>query len=452
MPWGAPVAVRLHEQAVFVACAAVVLLCFARPVLAAPTATRSEQQGLLVQIMAHPRDYQAVYAYVKVSEQLGDYEAAIGALERLLFYNQDMPRVKYELGTLYFRLQSFSVARRYFREALASPSIDATTRSRIDAYLPEVDKQLQPARTWIFLNGGVRYQSNASATPNGNQVMSGGVLQPLDLSQPHGSDVNSFEMVRFANDFGFGDQRQNTLETRLSGYLTQQRRLSELNVASVSGSIGPRILLEKIGQNSLTIKPYLTGALTSVGGAAPSANAGAGLALSAPLGNDVVVTPFAEWQSAWYGNGSNANATLGNADVINTGLSAAIHFSDAFQVNVKSGYHRGKAGSVYQSYDGYSAEIAFAMRFDPPTRKMPNKWTLGPYARVSSTSFDAPNPGIDPSHARSDTNWEAGVILDAPMTAHFGLNAAVSYARTSSNIPNYTYDNWSAIIGTTAHF
>ena len=45
--------------------------------------------------------YDLTYDLVRVSSRIGDYQAAIGALERLLFYNPDLARVRYELGSLY---------------------------------------------------------------------------------------------------------------------------------------------------------------------------------------------------------------------------------------------------------------------------------------------------------------------------------------------------------------
>ncbi len=434
---------------VFATCAA--LACTALPGLAAPS-TRAEQQALYAKTLANPSDYATVYAYVKVSEQLGDYEAAIGALERLLFYSQDLPRVKFEIGSLYFRLGSYHLAQRYFREALATPGIDAMTRARIEAYLPEAKKHLEPSAWWIYLNAGVRYQSNASATPESREIMSGGVLQPLDLSKPHGADWNAYQIAQFANDFGFGNQRENTLETRVSTYLSEQFRLTDLNVSMVNASIGPRFSLAPFGWTGASIKPYLVGGATSVDYDSPSTNAGAGVALTTPFGSKVMLTPSVQWQKAWYDNGSSATASLGDSDVVDTALAAAVKFNDTFQMNLKGGYNQGTADTDYQSYDGYTAEIAFALRFDPPSQKIPHKWTLGPFVRFSSTSFDAPNPNVDPTQARSDKHWTTGVIVDAPLTAHFGLNGAVTYARANSNIPNYSYDNWSAMLGTTARF
>ena len=73
-------------------------------------------------------NYELTFEYARVATANGDFEAAIGALERLLFYNPNLTRVKYELATLYFRMGSFEMAKRYFSDALKDPNLDPVTR------------------------------------------------------------------------------------------------------------------------------------------------------------------------------------------------------------------------------------------------------------------------------------------------------------------------------------
>jgi hypothetical protein len=60
----------------------------------------SEQDRLFQQMLRNPKNLDVTFAYVKVATDNGDYEAAIGALERVLFYQPGLARVKYELGSL----------------------------------------------------------------------------------------------------------------------------------------------------------------------------------------------------------------------------------------------------------------------------------------------------------------------------------------------------------------
>ncbi len=51
-----------------------------------------------------PSNLDATLQYAVSTKQTGDIEASIGALERLLFYDPNLSRVRFELGMLYFRL------------------------------------------------------------------------------------------------------------------------------------------------------------------------------------------------------------------------------------------------------------------------------------------------------------------------------------------------------------
>ncbi len=72
---------------------------------------------LLGKILNRPSDFDAAFSYATASIARKDYEAAIVALERLLYFNPNFGRVKYELGVLYFRLGSYAMAARYFQDA-----------------------------------------------------------------------------------------------------------------------------------------------------------------------------------------------------------------------------------------------------------------------------------------------------------------------------------------------
>ena len=123
-------------------------------------------------------------------------------------------RVKYELGSLYFRLGSYEMARRYFREALACPDIDPATKDRIEASLPDADKQMQQSRLSAFVQTGLRYQSNASYAPTSGTVRLGGQDLALLPSATRKSDTNWFALAGVSHDYDLDDQRGDTLETR----------------------------------------------------------------------------------------------------------------------------------------------------------------------------------------------------------------------------------------------
>ena len=142
------------------------------------------QQQLFERTIREPMNHELTFEYVRVAVGNGDFEAAIGALERLLFYNPHLTRVKYELGTLYFRMGSYEMAKRYFKEALDDPNLNPVTRERIETYLPDAEKQLQQSRFSGYFNTGVRYQSNPGFAPAGGAVLVADTVPPYQDSTP----------------------------------------------------------------------------------------------------------------------------------------------------------------------------------------------------------------------------------------------------------------------------
>jgi tetratricopeptide (TPR) repeat protein len=72
---------------------------------------RLDYETLFQQMYKSPSNLDVSFKFAEQAVARGDYEAAIGALERMLFFNPNLPRVKFELGVLYFNLGSFELAR-----------------------------------------------------------------------------------------------------------------------------------------------------------------------------------------------------------------------------------------------------------------------------------------------------------------------------------------------------
>ena len=87
-----------------------------------------------------------------MAAKLGDNEAAVSALERMLLFNPNLPRVQLELGALYFRMGSFEIARSYFEKAAAA-NPPPEVRGRIDSISREIARAERAAaahRLFLF--------------------------------------------------------------------------------------------------------------------------------------------------------------------------------------------------------------------------------------------------------------------------------------------------------------
>jgi tetratricopeptide (TPR) repeat protein len=418
----------------------------------------AEQARLADHIRQRPTDYDATYRYVLLSTELRDYEAAIGALERLLMFNPNLARAQKELGFLYARLGAHQTAAQHLRAALAAPGLDPIHKSLIEAQLPEIEKQTQPSRWYGRFQTGLRSQSNANYFPASGLFQLGGVgVGAIGASRQ--SDVNAFELVQIGHDYDFQNQRGDILETRASAYLTQQFRLDRYNVALFSGSFGPRFALAPELFPGVTIKPYVTGTVSALGHVNYLNAGGVGVSLRAPIGERLTIEPGFEWR-ALHVNSHGGNpfnffstlSTLATGDALTGSISAVLRATDDISLDGRVAYTRANAFTSSQSSNQLDARAMLRLEVDPPLQSIPRRWTIAPYARFVALNFDAPNPLVDPWRARRDAAWTYGVALEAPVTAWFGFSGHLEFARNDSNLSNFRTQNVSVAFGPVAKF
>ena len=75
--------------------------------------TQIERQRVFDSIIEDPTNLENLFNYANLSILVGDLEAAIGIFEQMLIYKPDLPRIKLELGVLYFRLGAYASAKIY---------------------------------------------------------------------------------------------------------------------------------------------------------------------------------------------------------------------------------------------------------------------------------------------------------------------------------------------------
>src|SRR5882757_2748740 len=121
----------------------------ARDIAQAPAAASSEVQkqydDAFKETMRKPADLDVLFHFATLAAQTGDLEGAISALERMLLIDPNLPRVRLELGVLYFRLASYEVARTYLEGALASANLPPEVRQRAQDFMAQIVDREQPS-------------------------------------------------------------------------------------------------------------------------------------------------------------------------------------------------------------------------------------------------------------------------------------------------------------------
>jgi hypothetical protein len=218
-------------------------------------------------------------------------------------------------------------------------------------------------------------------------------------------------------------------------------------------SFGPRLALAPDILPGATIKPYIVGGNTWLGGTSYLASGGAGISASFPVGTRVTLVPNFEWRRVDVNTGDVLPvSTLNSGDWFTTGLAASTQIGQQISLEAQGSYRRGASPLDYNSYDQWEADAAVTYSFAAPFSSISQSWSVSPFARLIRTSFNAANPFIDPTIVRSDNEWISGISLNMPLTKTFGISTVIQYDHTGSTLPNYQQDNLSVMLGPTARF
>ncbi len=422
------------------------------PSPAAGNEAKARYEALFQRNLLNPADLDAAFQFAEAATAVGDYEAAIGALERMVFYNPDLPRVRLELGVLYFRLGSFEMARSYFTTAITGPDVPSDVRNRVNAFLSEIDRRLKPAQWSGFAQAGLRYQTNANAGPNSLSIRALGFDAVLNQQFRKRPDWNTFALAGFRHVYDFGNQRGDAFETSVIGYYSAQHRFARLNTGLVEVNLGPRLALMPDAWMGSAIKPYATFTSVALGDAPYLGSWGGGVLLSFPVGLSVI-EPGVEVRNRVYQSSSDYR---GAPEQTGTFVSAYVQGSgalfDRLRWQGKVAFNRAEARFAYYTFDQFVADLSFPYEFEAPFAGITRRWTVSPSFGFSRTSYEAPNFVIDPNVRREDTEIRAGVLLDAPLTDLAGLSAQVLYTKVDSNIRNFDTRNLSVLFGPTLRF
>lgn len=437
-----------------------VIACLAAGLCAPATAEdlSGERDRLAAQIQRHPEDYDATFRFVVVTTWMRDYEAGIGALERLLMFNPRLSRARKELGFLYARLGAWEVAAQHLREARAAGDLDPAQTAQIDAQLPDIEKRTQTSRLSVRIHTGLRAQSNANYFPANNLFQVGGIALPSTTARQ--GDVNAFQLVQAAHEWEFGNQRGDRLETRVTAYATEQFTLRQYSVALFSGTVGPRFFIPQTLLTGLSVRPYLTGALSLLGGSSYLNAGGAGGSVRAEFGPDVWIEPGAEWRGMWVDPARgvfgvspfSTISTLATGDVATGYVSGSWRVLENVRLDGRVAYSRANAGFAAQSSDQVDVQAMLRLEVDPPHPMIARRWTIAPYGRFTHLAFDTANLLVNPFVARRDAAWTYGIMLDAPLTNMLGFAGNIEILRNESNLPNFKMQNVSVTFGPTAKF
>ena len=417
-----------------------------------PEQLRFESDYLFKQILLNPKNLDLSFRYAEVSTRMGDYEAAIGSLERMLFYSRDLPRVELELGLLYFRLGSYEMARSHFAKAGDAPNAPADVRQRVESFLKEIDKRISPNQYSVYGQIGVRYQSNANAGPSSATVKALGFDATLSGEFQKKADWNVFGVVSARYIYDFENQRGDTWESNLTTYYARQFKFGRLNLGLAEVDTGPRLALGSL--NGWSIRPYGIANAVTLGDRSYLTTAGAGASVRYQAAWGQVETGV-EYRNRAYRNSGLYPTVSDQSGRQTTAFVAANGFFESIpglRWQGKLSSTRSTSTVAAYAYRQVGFEFILPYEFSDGWALWGRPWTLAPSIGYFDTRYDQPNFLVDPTMTRHDREWRVGAVFDMNVYQNIGIAAQVQYLRTLSSLPNYATQNWVVAIGPTIRF
>ncbi len=406
---------------------------------------------LFAQILKKPSDLETNLRFAEIAIALKDYEAAIGAFERLLFYNPGNGDVQLQLGRLYLELQSPQMARHYFVAATEAPQASASVRQQAAAFIAQIDGVT--AKPWsVYASVGGRYQTNANAGPNQQVIRAFGQSQIAPQTTTKTPDWNVFALTSVYYGWRFSD-RGDAMEVNAAAYYAAQARISRLDLGLIDLQLGPRFMLPSETISNLSVKPYAIASYTSLGGDTYYMGPGAGFTVRHDLAGVATVEHFAEYRRRTYENSADyplAREQTGN--VWSYAAQAYGTISGGLKWLGRVTFSHADARTAWNSYNQIAVDLALPYEFAGPFALAPGQWIVSPNVGVSQTGYDGPDPSVDPGTTRSDTEWRVGVRFDIPIFHSVGFMTQIAYTVIDSNIVNYDSRNFSVSFGSTVRF
>lgn len=457
-------------RALPVVCAFVVaalIILSGRPSGAAEESDQALQERydvLFQELLRSPVDLDLLFEFAGVSVQLGNYESAISSYERMLLLNPDLPRVKLELGALYYRLDSFEAAKGYLEDANSDPNLPPQVKERVETYLALIDEASAKSLWFGSLTVAGRYQTNANAGPENIIVRAAG--QPAEISdefQPEddfsfvvlGNVRNLYRLDMGADAVGLPFDNEVLWQTDVEAYYSAEVEFRDLNVGLIALETGPQLEVKQSDPDASPwfIRPYFLADFAALGQAPFYWTVGGGFS---------VTTTIDEWigVQGWYEiryrdfNNTDDNPDLDELTGLENivGLDSNILLTDRLQGRLGAYIDLDSARVDYQANTEYGIYGGLDLLYDSPFGWTQDLWEASFTATGVLTDYRAADPFVDPDVTRHDREYRLNFLNSVPIYENVSLINQVEWLDNGSNLPNFRFNNLTVLMGATIDF
>ncbi|SLN29430.1 tetratricopeptide repeat protein [Oceanibacterium hippocampi] len=405
------------------------------------------------EVIADPTDLDKAFEFAAIAVQVGDLEAAIATLERMLLLNPDLPRVRLELGVLYFRLGSYILARHYFERALEGDDVPSDVTERVNSYLAEIDRRTERSQFAGTAFFGFRYQTNANAGPSDRNVKAAGFDATLDDQFTEQADVNAFAVGNFRHTYDFRTQDGSFMETLALAYFSRQRDEDAVNVFLLEGSTGPRFPIFEEAFEGSSWRPFVQGSYVDLGNENYFYSYGAGV--------DGVLQPTPDLQfdgtlsglvRRYWDRSPRPTARDENAQEVTATLGVRYRPLPDLEVGGYSSFTVEDADE--DEHSNWEGEVGASatLTYDSPLTMLSGRWSSSLSAAFAASNYFRPDPDVDPTTRRRDREYRLNVTTAVPLNDALSLVVTAGVSRVNSTLPNFEYDNEFVTMGAAWRF
>jgi tetratricopeptide (TPR) repeat protein len=445
---------RLWAKLAIAVAVAALVVSGATPSFAADQQSEARRQVLLQEMLARPNDLDLAFEYAKLSSAAGDYEGAISTLERMLIYAPNTPRIQVELGVLYYRLGAYDVARSYFAQAAANPSVPPDAKNKIQLYLQQLSLAADPPPFSATIFSGIQWESNANAGPGTSSVTLNGIDFTLDQQSVGKAGWSALNIGTLHYNFDLKNQGDR-IEFDFLAYSTAHfdGDLRDIDLDFFEATLGPSFNMKRIGWDQTRLFVYAIGDLAYLGYDNYFNAPGGGIRLLSFNAERSVLDARLETRYRDFQDSSDLPFnSLRTGAQTRMGVTYSYYFTPGFVVTTQGYAQREAADADFYADWEVAFSGGFAWTFDNPLWHGQYPWTWQAGGGVIKRNYDSPDPTINPVRAEEDDVWWSRTALVLPIAETWALVPQVEYRNQNSNYDIRKYDDLTTLLGVQKRF
>ncbi len=433
----------------------VLILAFFTPSLAGaqgvnqntPDQVRRAYDKAFETMFKDPANLEKTFSFAGLAIKAGDFEGAISSLERMLILDPNLPRVRYELGVLYFKLGSYDVAATYFEELLEDKNTPKVLVEKAAPFIEEIESRLTNHSFSGSIFSGIKYQTNASSGPRSTKVKLFGAPSFLPYEFTSNADFDVLGACGINYSYDFQSEPKKLLEAGLNVYGNEQFDQTFVNARVIDAHIGPKLIVPLAFLNNPIVRPFIAGDYLIVSEDESYYSHGAGFSADIRATEKLNLNLDARVMAR-----ENKDASILDGFRNRMTINASYIASETMQIQFSSIVATEETKTNIQNNRDYTLNASINKTFKAPFNLIKDPLSAGLSFGGSFREYAGPNPTIDPDTTRNDYTIRFSPSLTIPAGETMAILLSAGFTRVDSNIPNSEYDNISVTLGISKQF